>query len=215
MIRVLICDSCCAATEIGEYIESELPVKTEEVIVQPGDDSIKERVEEAIAKNIAEVDIVVISNPLIAANTGKCLVQKYPAKKFIFYGSNLPEIVKSSKSVMLLTPKRLRTTKYHQMMKAECQEQEIEELDYDRWMNIASCNPFKITDEVKNEMNKFKGRTIILCSSESLWAKDRLENIISWRAEIVDLKQGIINELKEHFNMKPCAGRMRYKSELK
>ena len=205
MLRVLVFDVTTAAISVGKYIEKELMVEVKKVV---GDDCHSvEDVAKEISSYMGRVDVVVLAGPLLAAKCGQYLEKRFPAQKFIFFGADLPKVVAENEKVLILTPKSLRATDYYQRQKARCQEQEIEELDCERWLEIMrDCNLRRsnmIADEIKGRI----GAKLIVNCSELMAMYDELEKAIDWRMNLVDLRKGIVAELKKYQEMKEEANR--------
>ncbi len=208
MIKVLVIDTGWSAVVIGNYIEKELPVNVKEII---NNNCELEDTENTIRPYIGEVDIIVLSNPIISAKFGRYFESKYPGQKFISYGWDLSETIQRYKKVMIFTPKRLRTSECYQIEKAKCQEQEIVELDCEKWVSMITSGGITLTEEANKEMEAFKGETIIINSSELLGIEDKLKKVINWRGDLIDLREGIVTAIEDYLNMKkvPSRGRAR------
>ncbi|MBQ3352131.1 hypothetical protein IJG91_00470 [Candidatus Saccharibacteria bacterium] len=200
MIEILVFDLTLAAINIGNYIEKELPIEAKKVV---GDNCHSvEEVAEKIAPYIGEVDVVILASSTLSAKCGEYLERRYPAQKFIFFGADLPKVIAENKKVSILTPLELRATQYYQMQKARCQGQEITELNCERWLEIVKSRNFHWQEMIIHEVEGLIGVKLIINSPELVAIYDELEKIIDWRVNLIDLRKGIVEELKKYFSMK-------------
>lgn len=211
VIKILVFDLTPAAVSVGKYIEKELPVQVEKV-VDSGCNS-REEIAERISAYVGKMDVIVISNPLLLAKYGSYLKRRFPAQKFIFFGADLPSVVAEHQKVLILTPKKLRTTEYYQMMKAECQEQDIRELDCEKWIAMKDSCYLEWCDKVKQELTSVIGARLIVNSAELVAVYDQLAEIIDWRVNLVDLRRGIVTTIKEYFATEKKRGNVCFQRE--
>lgn len=207
MIKILVIDSGWGALEIGNYIEQELPVEVKKIIGKQYTDP--EIVDAKIRQYLGKVDAIVLCDQVLTASFGPYFEGKYPGQKFVMYGWDLPEVIARLKRVMILTPKKLRATKYYQMVKARCQDQEITELDYDKWLKMSKDGSFESLEVINKEIENFVGEKIIINSSELLGIEEHLKEVVGWRAEITDLREGVVSALKVFLGLDKHASRGR------
>lgn len=211
MIKITVLDHTAAAIKIGRFIEQELPVTAEIIVDRECCD--KAALEKRVAEFVGETDVIVLINPLLSSLMGAYLRRKYPAQKFVFYGQDLPMALKNFPRVMILTDPRLRVSEDYQLQKAMCACQEIRELSYDRWLNLARRPQFACIEETLAEIGGLTGEKLVLNSSELIELEDNLRKIVGWRAEVIDLRQGIVQEIKEYLEMHDNRGRVRFRAK--
>lgn len=211
VIKILVFDLTPAAINVGKYIERELPVQVEKVV--DSDCNSLEEIAEKISIYVGEMDVIVISNPLLLAKCGADLRRRFPAQKFIFFGADLPKVIAENQKVLILTPKRLRATEYYQTVKAECQEQDIRELDCEKWIAMKDSCYLEWSDKVKKELANEIGARLIVNSAELVAVYDQLAEIVDWRVNLIDLRRGIVATLKQYFATEKRCGSVCFRQE--
>lgn len=208
MNKVLVYDWGWGGGVIGKYIEDELGVKTARVIDQGGmallDSSAAEvcaHVEKALLPYIGTAEVIVLGNPTVTVLTEEHLRWKFPRQKFVGFGLDLDAVAKGAERAIVLAPMRIRRTEKYQMMKARCEETEIWEPDSEKWMLMAQ----KRIDgraEVEEAMHGMTQAKVVVYHPKVVLLQRQLEELVGWRGEVVDMKPGMVEELKKALDIR-------------
>ena len=208
MIRVLVFDLSWGAMIIGSYIEKEIPVQVKLVIDDKDkyqtatDRKIKEYAVEKISEYAEEVDVIVLADIKVADVAKKCLERRFPGKSFVKYGWDLPEIVEKYEKTMILASNELRETKVHRKMEKRCLGSEVKELDSDKWEKLMKRDKAEIEEYLDREVGDFTGERLVIGCSKFLLMKSRLEDVLGWKVEVIDMCPGVVAAINECLGMK-------------
>ena len=200
MNRILVYDCSLFGQALGKFLERELSVGVDVITdtFRPQDVSdreICERVAEKIKPYIGKVAGVVIANPLIVSVVVGELEKIFPGQRFVYYGKAFSRDVSKFNRMAVLAQKRIRRTERYQASKAACQEVEIEELNCGRWIRMID-NGWMGQEEIVSEFRHKLGTKIVIYHQGILMRERKLEEIVDWRGELIDMKKEMVLPLK-------------------
>ncbi len=203
MKKVLIFDYGFSGLKLGNIIETELPVEVKKVILG-GDKELHcktnweiiEETKEALLPFIDKVDVIVLSNPTVAMIVKDYLQLEFPEQKFVGYGWDLPELIHKMRGILILMPDKVRKTECYQKLKAECQQTKINESNSEKWIDMVQSECCLEDTDFKREVDEMAHGKVIVCNSSLVLMEKRLKEKIGWRAEVLDLFDTMLNNLK-------------------
>lgn len=198
--KVLVYDCSLFGQTVGQFLEKELSVKVEQVmdVFDPqrmSDRDICERVAKEIEPYIGKVIGVVIANPLIVSVVVGELEKIFPEQRFVYYGKAFSGDVSKINRMAMLAQERIRRTERYQASKAAFQEVEIEELNCGKWIGMID-NGWIGQEDIIAEFRHKLGTKIVLYHQALLMRERKLEEIVDWRGELVDMKKELVLPLK-------------------
>lgn len=195
--KVLIFDCGFGEELIEKRIKERLPVDTERIIIRGGQnisDVVKE-IEGKVQNRIGCVDVVVIAHPGLALMMLKNLKQRYLGQKFVGYNGEIDSHVVGAKGVLILAPVELRRTEQYQKMKVQCGVERVVEPSCERWLKAVSCKNKLTLPDLSGEIGA--GIKVFVLQEKLLLRKKKIEKIVGWRGEVVDLTNKIVRDVGE------------------
>jgi len=201
MEKILVYDCSLFGQLLCKYLEKELPVQAEQIvdkieIQDMSDREICERVVKKIKPYIGKVIGVIIANPLIVTVVAGELEKIFPRQKFIYCGKNILSEIDGTGRVAIFATDRVKRTERYQMLKASCQEMQIDEYDCDEWLKMLDKG-WLGQDEIMKEFRHKLGMKLVIYYQPMLVRESKLEEVVDWRGEVIDMKKKILLPLQQ------------------
>ena len=192
--KVLVFDCGFCGAELERRIRDALPVEVSRVVAKmrrsdDGAAGVTRDICDEIEPYVGTVDVIVITNPILASGTLAELREKFPDQKFVGYDGNLSKTISGASRLLILAPASLRRTEMYQGMKVKCDNIDIVEPDCDRWIRATRYQNKLTLPDLSDEI-KIGARVLILHEG-LLLKRNRLKEIIGWRGEIINLEEDI------------------------
>ncbi len=198
--KVLIFDCGCCGAVLEQRIRDALPVEVERVVVEIGRDesgriSAREGLYKQIERYIGMAEVIVIADPILALTILADLRSRFLSQKFVGYEGNLDELTKGAREILILAPWALRRTEAYQRMKARCEHVGITEPDCEKWLQATKYRNRLTLPDLSNEIKI--GVRVLVLNEGLLEKRDRLEEIIGWRGELIDFEEDITKKVQK------------------
>ena len=207
--KVLVYDYSVYGQTLCQYLEDELPIRTERIVDSADIEKMSDReifwhVIEKIRPFIGKVIGVVIASPLVVAVAAGELEKLFPRQKFLYYGGGVLNGLRridqmglnQGDKIGIFVGDRIRRTRRYQASKAACQEMEVDELDCAKWLDLLDKGWLSQNDIIEEFRHRL-GMKIVLCHQSMLIRENRLREMVDWRGEIINLEKEIVLPLKQ------------------